>query len=214
MHLKKLTDQEIEKKNKANELCVEKLIRIVHFLARNNLPVKELYPKMIKFLSDEINEVVIKQYLETRPKNTAYGSCDSCDSIIVSLNSHLKEKSIPTIVKAVDLVIFAVEATSAARKEMMGLFLSAYDEEEKELTLEFVSIASIASTKFEVLMDKVQEILLNDVSKTRFSCLEGTNTMPGESTGLQRRICYVASFSIEINCRYNRLHYALSIYLT
>ena len=38
---------------------------------------------------------------------------------------------------------------------MIGLFLSAYDEEEKELTLEFVSIASIASTKFEVLIGKV-----------------------------------------------------------
>ena len=103
---------------------------------------------MIKILSDEINELVVKQYLETCPKN-------ACDSIIVSLNSHLKEKPIPTIFNAVDLVIFAVEATSAARKEMMGLFLSVYDEEEKELTLEFVSIASIASTKFKVLMDKV-----------------------------------------------------------
>ena len=27
---------------------------------------------MIKFLSDEINEPVIKQYLEPCPKNTAY----------------------------------------------------------------------------------------------------------------------------------------------
>ena len=158
---------------------------------------------MIKFLSDEISELVIKQYLETCPKNAAYDSCDSCDSIIVSLNSDLKEKSISTIVNAVDLVIFAIEATSAARKEMIGLFLSAYDEEEKELTLEFVSIASIASTKFEVLMDKVQEILLNnniDVSNARFLCLEGTNPMSGESTGLQRRICNVAPFSIYINC--------------
>ena len=98
-------------KNKANELYVEKLIRIVHFVARNNLPVKELYPKMITFLSDEINEPIIKQYLEKCLKNAAYDSSDSCDSIIVFLNSHLKEKSISTIVNAVDLVIFSDEAT-------------------------------------------------------------------------------------------------------
>ena len=64
----------------------------------------------------------------------------------------------------------------------MGLFLSAYVQEEKEVTLEFVSIASIASTKSEGLMDKVQEVLLNnniDISTTRFSCLDGTN-MSGE----------------------------------
>ena len=105
-----------------------------------------------------------------RPKNAAYDSSDSCDCIIVSFNSHLQEKSILTIVNAVDLVIFADEATSAAGKEMMGLFLRSYDEEEKEFTLEFVSITSIASTKSEVLMDRVQEILLNnntDISKTR-----------------------------------------------
>ena len=58
--------------------------------------------------------------------------------ILVSLNSHLKEKLISSIINTVDLVIFPGEAI-AARKEMMRLFLSVYDEEEKEVTLEFVS---------------------------------------------------------------------------
>ena len=91
---------------------------------------------------------------------------------------------------------------------MMGLFLSAYDEEEKEVTLEFVSIASFASTKSEILMDKVQEVLLNnniDISNTRFSCLDGTNTMSGECTSLQRRTGNVVPFSIYINSRCHRL---------
>ena len=115
-------DQQLEKKSSSNELYVEKPVKIVHFLACNNLSVKELYPKMIKFLSDEINEPVIKQYLETCPKNTAYDSSNSCDSIIVPLNSHLKEKSISTIVNVAGLVFFADEATSAARKEMRDYF--------------------------------------------------------------------------------------------
>ena len=57
---------------------------------------------------------------------------------------------------------------------MMGLFLSAYDKEKKEVVIEFVSLASVSSTKSEVLMDKVQEILLNDniyISNTRFHVL-------------------------------------------
>ena len=85
----------------------------------------------------------------------------------------------------------------------MGLFLSAYDKEEKEVTLEFVSTASIASTKPEVLTDKVQEMLNNNtaICNTRFSCLHGINNMPGEHTGLQRRIHNVAPFTIYINCR-------------
>ena len=196
-------DESNKEKSKANELYIEKLIKIVHFLARNNSPVKELYPKMIKFLSDEINEPIVKQYLETCPKNAGYDASDSCDSILVALNSHLKEKLINTLINAVDLAIFADEATSAGRKEMMGLFLSAYDKEKKEVVIEFVSIASVSSTKSEVLMDKVQEILLNnniDIPNTRFSCLDGTNAISGEHTGLQRRIHDLAPFSIYVNC--------------
>ena len=179
-------------------MYVKKLIKIVHFLACYNVPVKELYPKMIKFLPDAINAPIIKQYLETCLKNAAYDPSASCDSIIVSHNSYLTEKTIPTA-NAVDLVIFSDKATSAAKKEMMRLFLCVHDEEEKEVTLEFGSMASIASTKSEVLIDKIEEILLTnnlDISHTRFSCLDSTNTMPDKGTGLQKRIRNVVPFSI------------------
>ena len=62
-------------------------------------------------------------------KKCCYDSSDSWNSVIVSLNSHLKQKFISTIVNAVDLVIFANEAKSAISKEIVGLFLSAYDHE-------------------------------------------------------------------------------------
>ena len=62
---------------------------------------------------------------------------------------------INTLINAVDLAIFADEATSVARKETMGLFLSAYDEEKKEVVTEFVYIASVSLTKSEVFMKKV-----------------------------------------------------------
>ena len=87
---------------------------------------------------------------------------------------------------------------------MMTLFLSACDDEEQQITLEFVSIDFITSTKFEVSMDKVQEIMLNnniDISNTRFSCLDSTSTLSSERIGLQRRTRNVAPFSIYINCR-------------
>ena len=128
---------------------------------------------MKKFLSDEINEPIVKQYLEMCPKNTAYDSSDS----LVALNSHLREKLINTLINAADLAIFADEATSAARKEMR-LFLSAYDEEKNEVVIEFVSIASVSSTKSEILLNNNINI-----SNTHFSCLDGTNAMSGEHTG-------------------------------
>ena len=100
---------------------------------------------------------------------------------------------------------------------MMGLFLSACDDHEKEVTLKFVCIASITSTKSGVLMDKVQEILLNnntDKSNTRFSCIDSINTMPGERTSLQTRIHLWLLFHYMLTVDVFVWHYALSIYLT
>ena len=163
---------------------------------------------MISFLSDEIQEPIIKQYQESCPKNAAYDSPESCDSLLNSLNEQLKGETMEVLKDASDLAIFADEATSAARKEMMGLFLSAYDEKTKKVVVEFVSITSVSSTQSAVLMEKVCDIMRDNgiqIEKTRFSCLDGTNAMSGEHSGLQRRIQHFAPFAIYVNCRCHRL---------
>ena len=70
--------------------------------------------------------------------------------------------------------------------------------------LKMVHMIQMVHAKSEVLMDKVQEILLNNninISNTCFSCLDGTNAMSDEHTGLQRRMQNLAPFSIYVNCR-------------
>ena len=59
---------------KANTLYISKLIRVAHFLAINNIPVRSLHPKMINFLSYELEEPIIKQYLDNCPSNALYTS--------------------------------------------------------------------------------------------------------------------------------------------
>ena len=93
--------------------------------------------------------------------------------------------------EANDITIFADEATSLARKEMMGLFVSAYDKKNKRVVVKFVSIATVSSTQSAILMDKVRNILSDnniDISKTCVFYLDGTNAMSSEHTGLQQRI--------------------------
>ena len=101
---------------RSNELYIGKLIKAVHFLAANNLPVKELYPKLVNFLAD-IEEPVVKQYLGTLRKNATYQSSDSCNSFLLPLNTYFKELVNERACHAQDIVLFADEATFAARKE-------------------------------------------------------------------------------------------------
>ena len=76
-----------EEKERSNELNIGKLIKAVHFLAANNLPVKELYPKLVSFLAGDIEEPVVKQYLHTCKKNVTYQDSDSCNSFLLLLNT-------------------------------------------------------------------------------------------------------------------------------
>ena len=70
-----------EDRSNANELEITKLIQIVHFFGRNNLPVKFMFPKFINFLADEMQEP-IKQYIDSYNKNVTYTSSDSCTLLL------------------------------------------------------------------------------------------------------------------------------------
>ena len=103
-------------RQKANNLYIIKLIRVVHFLAWNNLPVKSLYPKMINFLSYELEEPIIKQYLDNGPRNASYTSHETCDSFISCTDKYLSEQTNERLKLSADIVLFADEASNTVRK--------------------------------------------------------------------------------------------------
>ena len=57
---------------------------------------------------------------------------------------------------------------------MISLFVSAYDEKNKRVVVEFVSIATVYSNQFAILLDEVRNILSDnniDIFKTFFFAL-------------------------------------------
>ena len=73
-------------------------------MSRNNLSVKRLYLKFVEFLSSELQEPIIKQYLDTCAKNTTYISHEMGDSLIHSLNNYFLTKSNERIKKSDDII--------------------------------------------------------------------------------------------------------------
>ena len=103
----------IQEKTNINKMQVSKLIKIVHFLGKHNLPIKELYSALLHSLAFDLEE---KQYLENCPKNATYDSNATADSLISALNKFIKKETDTKLRNASDLVIFVHEATSVARK--------------------------------------------------------------------------------------------------
>ena len=64
----------------------------------------------------------------------------------------------------------------------------------------------VSSTKSGLLLEKITIVLKGrniDIKDTSFCCLDGTNSVSGETSGLQRRLCNAAPHSMYVNCRCN-----------
>ena len=91
---------------------------------------------------------------------------------------------------------------------MMGIFLSCYNENDQEFMMEYLALLEVPSTKSAVLLDEPVKILKEreiDPQKTRFCRLDGTNSMSGEISGLQRSIRHISPHSMYVNYRCLRL---------
>ena len=101
--------------------------------------------------------------------------------MIQDIQKYYLEKAKERIKQSTDIVIFADESTSAARKEMLGIFIGSFDESVKDLKMDFLALTEVSSTKWEIAMEAIERTLSKndiDIMKTRFSCLDGTNSMP------------------------------------
>ena len=54
---------------------------------------------------------------------------------------------------------------------------------DKQFKIEFVSLIEVSSTKSEIVMHAIEKTLIErdtDISKTRFCCLDDTNSISGK----------------------------------
>ena len=140
-------------------MYVLKLIRIVHFLGKHNLPIKELYPAFLHFLVFDLEEPITKQYLENCPKNATCDSHATADSLISALNKFIKKEMDTKLRNASDVERFVDEARSVDRKEIMGIFLICYNKDNWKFAMEHLALLEVLSTKSAVLLDELVKIL-------------------------------------------------------
>ena len=113
---------------------------------------------MINFLSYEVEEPIIKQYLDNCPSSALYTSGKTCDSFISCIDKYLWEQTKERLKLLADIVLFADEASNTARKEMLGIFISLFDEKNKEFNMEFVSLVEVSSTNSETVMCAIERV--------------------------------------------------------
>ena len=71
---------------------------------------------MINFLFSELEEPIIKQYLDNYPGNTSYTSHDTCDSFLSCIYKYLWDQTKERLKLSADIMLFVGEASIVARK--------------------------------------------------------------------------------------------------
>ena len=79
-------------------------------------------------MSYKLEELIIKQYLDNCPSNASYTSHETCDSFISCIDKYLWEQTKERLKLLAHIVLFADKASNAARKEMLRIFISSFDE--------------------------------------------------------------------------------------
>ena len=62
---------------------------------------------------------ILKEYLDSCNKND---SCNKCDSFLQAIGKFYSDDANTPIKNSKDFTVYADESTSAARKEMLGIF--------------------------------------------------------------------------------------------
>ena len=135
---------------------------------------------MVNFLSCKLEEPIIKQYLHNIPSNASYTLHETSDSFISYINKYLWDQTKERLKLSAEIVLFPDEASNAARKEMLGIFISSFDEK-KEFNIDFMSLVEVYS----ILKLSFAPWRKYFEKKTYF-CLDRTNSMSGKHDDVQR----------------------------
>ena len=58
-----------------------------------------------------------------------------------------------------DIKLFADKASNTAKKEMLGIFISSFDEKNKEFNMDLISLVKVSSTNSEPVMRTIEQVL-------------------------------------------------------
>lgn len=58
-----------------------------------------------------------------------------------------------------DIKLFADKASNTAKKEMLGIFISSFDEKNKEFKMDLISLVKVSSTNSEPVMRTIEQVL-------------------------------------------------------
>ena len=199
-------ETENQKTKQRNRRIIKKFLKASYFLARK-WAVRENFEDVIEFLND-LGDQDINDHLRESSSQATYVSATSADEFLRCLSDHLEGDFLSRLISTCDFSLMADETTDMT-DAALSIFIRYVDFDSHEVKEEFLGLVEVVGSKgTEALFKLICEVLQDkgvDINQMRFNGFDGTNTMSGEISGLQRRFRHLVPHSKYINCKNNRL---------
>lgn len=177
-------------------------------MIKSQWPVSEKFSSLVKFIGEDLGENVIGTFLSTCSKNATYLSSMSVDNIMEAISLYLEDRTLTTLKLVDHFSLLADESTDESQREQLGLIARYKIKGVPGFKEEYLGLINLAATNAESITTAIENFMIAkniDLINCLFLALDGTNTMSGDISGVQRRIRHLSPHSIYINCRNHRL---------
>ncbi|XP_033761513.1 uncharacterized protein LOC117343277 [Pecten maximus] len=199
-----LNEQPLSKKD-TNREVVKKLLQCANFLIRRRWALSDNFELFVKFVA-QLGVEELMNHIQTAPANARYLSSFSVLDILDTMSMYLESDILESLRGEKFFTLLADESTDESGREQFALFgkWSFHG----DISEHFLGIVHINKTDSLTLTDAIQRFFLAkgvSLENLRFVAFDGTNSMSGCNTGVQRRLRNVSPLSVYMNCRAHKL---------
>lgn len=191
------------------------MLKTIHFMIKKKWAVKNNFSDLINFIANEIGETDLASHLDNTPKNATYLSPVTAEEFMRVLSNYIEDTILTSLKLAKHFVILADECEDEAGREQLAVFVRYMTIDTCDIKEDYIALVNLnasdnksESRTAKGLLDSITSLFKAKgihIGNVCFSAFDGTNTMSGSNSGLQRRIRHMAPHSIYINCRNHRL---------
>ena len=197
-----------EEEKKENREFIKKLIRSLYFLVKHHIPHTTTFEGLI-MLQIENGDIKLEARRATCPGNATYGSYVTIVELLSSISKTIEKKILTSLKASPYYSLMADESTDVSSQEELSV-CARWIEEYKPVE-HFLGIVHVKETNAKALSYYLTTFLQSKnigFGRMRGLGFDGTNTMSGHISGVQRRLRVLAPSAIYIHCRSHKLQLA------
>lgn len=191
-----------------NRRVIKKMLKTSYFVVKKKWALRENFSDIIDFIKD-IGDEDITKHLNDCSTRATYTSKTSAEEFVQCISDYLEDGFKDRLLAASEFSLLTDETTDISDRAELSIFIRYVNSDTHKVNEEFLGMVEVVGSKgAEALFNIICEVLENkgiDMNKMMFNGMDGTNTMSGERSGLQRRFRHRVPHTKYTNCRCHKL---------